>query len=180
MANTLEQLGVDALGTLKAVKAGLNGLRGVFLHLAEEHGELAAQMKQLGKSRDPQLRRERYAKIRIQLLAHERAEFAEVYSVLDAEDTLRWLALHQQQAATLETALRALDALNPDGDAWRLAFDRLFTLMEQHADQEEREIFPRAQAAIGEDAAEALLTRYEAAKNLAARELHEAASRALA
>src|SRR6478609_84527 len=103
MANTIEQLGVGALGTLKAVKAGLNGLRGVFLQLAEEHGALAALMKELGKSRDPRVRRERYPEIRAQLLAHERAEQAEVYSALDSEDTRHWLELHQQEAANLET-----------------------------------------------------------------------------
>jgi len=33
MPNTIDQLGVKAAGTVKAVKAGFNGLRGVFLHL---------------------------------------------------------------------------------------------------------------------------------------------------
>jgi hemerythrin superfamily protein len=171
MANTIEQLGVSALGTLKAVKAGLNGLRGVFLHLAEEHGELAALMKQLGQSRDPQLRREEYPKIRAQLLAHERAELAEVYSALDSKDTRESVALHHREAAELETALRALDALNPESDAWSLAFDRLFTLVEQHVEEEEQELFPKAQAAIGEEAAQALLTRYEAARDAAKQQL---------
>ncbi|HET7543121.1 MAG TPA: hemerythrin domain-containing protein [Polyangiaceae bacterium] len=171
MANTIEQLGVGALGTLKAVKAGLNGLRGVFLHLAEEHGELAALMKELSKSRDAQVRREHYPEIRAKLLAHEHAELSEVYSVLDSEDTREWVALHHQEAANLETALRALDALNPESDAWGLAFDRLFTLVAQHVDQEEQELFPKAQAALGEEAAQALLTRYEAAKGAAKRPL---------
>lgn len=50
MANSIEQFSAKAAGTMNAVKAGFNGLRGVFLHLAEEHGEVGALMKRVSKS----------------------------------------------------------------------------------------------------------------------------------
>ncbi|HYP99726.1 MAG TPA: hemerythrin domain-containing protein [Polyangiaceae bacterium] len=175
MPNTLEQLGVKAVGTVKAVKAGFNGLRGVFLHLAEEHGEVIAMMKHLSKSKDAQVRREHYAKLRVELLAHERAELAELYPALaHLESTRALVALHDREATQLESAIRepfGIDALDPSSDAWGLAFDRLLVLVEQHVALEEGEIFPKAQAVLGEAAAEALRTRYEAANISAKKQL---------
>ena len=45
MANPIENVAAKAMGTVKAVKAGFNGLRGVFLHLAQEHGEVGELMR---------------------------------------------------------------------------------------------------------------------------------------
>ena len=172
MPNAIEQLGVKAVGTVKAVKAGFNGLRGVFLHLAEEHGEVGALMKHVSKSRDAQVRRQYYAQIRAELLSHERAELAEVFPPLSHHDSTRELVvLHNQEAAELEAAIYAIDALDPASDAWVLAFERLLAVVEQHVEEEEKDFFPMAQAAIGEAAAVALLKSYEAAKAAAKQEL---------
>jgi len=172
MSNTIEQLSAKAVGTVKAVKAGFNGLRGVFLHLAEEHGEVGAMMKQLRKTKDLETRRTRFAQVRAELLSHERAEIAEVYPALTHHDSTRELiVLHNQEAAQLENAIRSVDASDPGSDAWALAFERLFALVQQHVEEEEREFFPKAQAAIGEEKTEALLSRYEAAKNSAMQQL---------
>jgi hypothetical protein len=172
MPNTIEQLSVKAVGTVKAVKAGFNGLRGVFLHLAEEHGEVSAMMKHVSKSNDEQVRREHYAKIRAELLSHERAELAEVYPSLARYETTREIAeLHAREATQLESAIRAVDALDPASAAWGLAFERLLALVEEHVDHEEKHFFPKAQAAIGEQAAEALRTPYENAKSSAKKQL---------
>jgi len=163
---------VKAVGTLNAVKAGFNGLRGVFLHLAEEHGEVSAMMKHVSKSGDPQVRSEHYAKIRAELLSHERAELAEVYPALAAHERTRDLVqMHNREAAQLESAIRAVDALDPASDAWGLAFERLLTLVEQHVEEEEKHFFPTAQAVLGDAAAEALRSPYESAKSSAKKQL---------
>src|SRR6188768_3783330 len=105
MPNTIEQLSVKAVGTVKVVKAGINGLRGELIHLAEEHGEACAMMKHVSKSSDAQVRREHYAKIRTELLSHERAELAEVYPSFARYEATRELAeLHAQEATQLESA----------------------------------------------------------------------------
>jgi hypothetical protein len=172
MPNTIEQLSVKAHGTLQAVKAGFNGLRGVFLHLAEEHGEVTAMMKQVTKSQDARVRSEHYAKIRIELLSHERAERAEVYpSLAQYESTRELVLLHEREAAQLESAIRAVDVWDPASDAWSSAFERLLVLVEQHVEEEEKHFFPKAQAALGDAAAETLRTRYASAKNSAKKQL---------
>src|SRR4051812_27375543 len=168
MANTLEQFAVKAAGTMKAVKAGFEGLRGVFLHLAEEHGEVGALMTRVTKNDDPEVRREHWSKIRIELLSHEQGEMAEVYPLLTTNDATREIvALHSQEAGQLKDAIAAVDALDFSSPAWATAFERLFTLVQQHVAEEENEFFPRAQEVISEAQSKEVLERYEAAKQAA-------------
>jgi len=168
MANPIEQVAAKAAGTAKAVKAGFNGLRGVFLHLAEEHGEVGSLMKRVSKSTDAVVRRDHYPQIRNELLAHERGELASVYSALNDYETLRSIVLeHQAEAKQLETAIAAVDSQDYDTLAWGNAFERLFALVQQHVEEEEKDFFPLAQKTIGNEETEALLKRYEAAKQSA-------------
>jgi hemerythrin superfamily protein len=168
MANSIAQVESKAVGTAHAVKAGFKGLRGVFLHLAEEHGEVGAMMKRVAKSDDANERREQYPKIRAELLSHERGEIAEVYAALSKHDETRSIvSTHNQEAKQLEAAIAAVDALDFGASGWGTAFDRLFALVQQHVEEEENEFFPRAQEVIGEDQSKALLERYENAKKAA-------------
>jgi len=172
MANPIEQIEAKAVGTAKAIRAGFNGLRGVFLHLAEEHGEVGALMKRVSKSSDAQVRREHYPQIRIELLSHERGELAEVYSLLSNYLGTRDLAAaHNIEADQLESTIAAVDALDFTSPAWGPAFERLFAMVQQHVAEEENDFFPRAQAVLGEGESKALLERYEAAKKTAKQRL---------
>jgi hemerythrin superfamily protein len=173
MANPIEQIASKTMGTAHAVKAGFKGLRGVFLHLAEEHGEVGALMSRVSKSLDPDVRREHYPQIRSELLAHERGEVEAVYSVLSQRVETRDLSrAHNQEASQLEYAIAAVDVLDFANPGWGAAFDHLFALVQQHVTEEEDDFFPRAQAVIGEDQAKALLDRYEAAKKSAKQRDH--------
>jgi hemerythrin superfamily protein len=168
MANPIEQISVKVAGTAKAMKAGFEGLRGVFLHLAEEHGEVGALLKRVSKSDDAAVRRDHWSKIRSELLSHEQAEMEEVYPLLTSNEATREIvALHSQEAGQLKEAIAAVDALDYASPAWGPAFERLITLVQQHVAEEENEFFPRAQEVIGEDQSKAVLERYEAAKQAA-------------
>jgi len=165
MSNPIEQVAAKAMGTVKAVQAGFNGLRGVFLHLAEEHGEVGALMKSLSKSTDAQFRREHFPHIRAELLAHEKGELSEVYPVLANYQSMRDVVLkHNDQAHTLEKAIADVDAQDFSSPEWGSAFTRLLGLVQAHVEEEEHEFFPRAQQVVDEDESKALLKRYEAAK----------------
>ncbi|HEX3775686.1 MAG TPA: hemerythrin domain-containing protein [Polyangiaceae bacterium] len=165
MANSLEQMEAKAVGTAKAVKAGFNGLRGVFLHLAEEHGEVGALMKHVSKSADPKVRAELYPKIRSELLSHERGELSEVYPALSQHLATRDIAAaHNIEAQQLELAIKGVDSHDFASPQWGPAFEQLFQLVQQHVAEEENDFFPKAQAVLGEGEAKAMLDRYEAAK----------------
>ena len=168
MANPIDQIEAKTMGAAHAVKAGFNGLRGVFLHLAQEHGEVGTLMKRVDKSRDPEMRREHYPHIRAELLSHERGEVAEVYSVLAAFDATRDIvATHQREALQLEAAIAAVDDQDFASAEWGHAFGRLLALVEQHVEEEETQFFPKAQDVIDEDESKAILKRYEAVKQAA-------------
>ena len=165
MANSMEELATKAIGTVKAVAAGFKGLRGVFLHLAEEHGEVGALMKRVSKTNDPQVRREHFPHIRAELLSHEKAELVEVYGVIANYEQLRSLVLvHNEEARTLEKAIADVDAQEFSSEEWGASFERLFALVQAHVSEEENDFFPKAQEFIDEDTSKQILQRYEAAK----------------
>ena len=168
MSNRSEQISVKVAGTMKAMKAGFEGLRGVFLHLAEEHGEVGALLKRVNKTTEPDVRREHWSQIRTELLAHEQGELAEVYPLLTAnEGTREIVALHSQEAGQLKEAIVAVDAHDFASPAWAAAFERLCTLVQQHVTEEENDFFPRAQEVISEEQSKLVLERYEIAKRAA-------------
>ena len=172
MANSFEQVAAKARGTVQAVKAGFNGLRGVFLHLAEEHGEVASLIKRVRSTTEGSVRRDHWPQIRSELLSHERAERQEVYPRLEGFDTTRRIvAQHTAEANLLEDAIARLDLLDPSSAAWGSAFEALAVMVEQHVEEEEGDFFPKAQIALGEDEAESLLKRFEIAKEAAKAEL---------
>jgi hemerythrin superfamily protein len=166
MPNSLENAASKAMGAAKDVKATLKGLTGVFKHLMEEHGKVAALLKRVSMSSDVKVRSELYPTIRRELLSHERGEMDVVYPELARfPETGSISAEHAREAQELETAIQAVDTL-PFGDArWSPAFERLVQLVEAHVKEEEGEFFPKAQQVIGEEAAKALLPRFEAAKH---------------
>ena len=165
MANPIGQITTKVAGTVKAVTAGFKGLRGVFLHLAEEHGEVGALMKQVGKTTDPRVRREHFPHIRAELLSHEKGELSAVYGVLANYEQLRGVVLkHNEEAHTLEKAIADVDAIDFASEEWATSFNRLFALVQAHVEEEENEFFPKAQELIDEAESKQILTHYEAAK----------------
>ncbi len=165
MSNPIEDIAAKAMGTVKAVSAGFKGLRGVFLHLAEEHGEVGALMKRLSKSSDAQVRREHFPHIRAELLSHEKGELAEVYSLLANYEQMREVVVkHNDEAHTLEKAIAEVDAQDYSSEEWGLSFNRLFSLVQSHVEEEENDFFPRAQQVVDEAESKQILERYEAAK----------------
>ena len=160
------------MGTVNAMKAGFNGLRGVFLHLAEEHGEVASLMKRVSKTTDAQVRSEHWPQIRAELLSHERAELAEVYASLSGYEALRELvASHNEEAWQIEVAIAAVDAQDAATPAWGMAFEHLFALVQRHVREEESDFFPRAQEVLSEEDSQAMRTRYELLKKSSKRQI---------
>jgi hemerythrin superfamily protein len=152
------------MGKVKAVKARLSGLVGVFKTLAEQHGEVAALLERARTSDEKftQL----WPTIRRELLSHEKAELREVYPVLRARDATRALAEHHDaEASELEQMITNLDALAIGSPARRELYHRLVDMVLHHAREEESDIFPKAQDAIGKPEAAALESRFLMAKD---------------
>jgi hypothetical protein len=156
MASRVDEVVAQGMGKMKAAKARIEGLVGVFNTLAAQHGEVAALLKRVqGK---PEKRVELWPKIRAELISHEQGEVRELYPVLRQFPETRALADHHDQEARDMTAMiQRLDELDLHGDAWGALFDVLVASVLEHAtEDEEHKIFPEAQRVLGEDLAREL------------------------
>lgn len=142
---------------------GLDGLRGVFRTLAQEHSAGVALIQRV-KSH-PDQRRELWPELRTALLSHDRGEIHEVYSALRQHEATRVLAeQHDDDAGALQQMIDRLDTLDLESDAWEQLFAELAQAVVAHAGEEDQVIFPAAQEALGEALAEELDRKLLAAK----------------
>ena len=161
MPNRMDSMLSKGAGVMKGVKARLEGLTGVFKTLAEQHGEVTAMLKRLQSK--PEKKAELWPEIRRALLSHERGEVRELYPVLRQHVQTRALAEHHdQEAAEMERLIERIDTATADD--WRPLFDQLVDVVIHHANQEEHDIFPKAQEAIGDKATKDLEPRFLAAQ----------------
>ena len=166
MPNTVENTTSKFMGAAKGIKATFKGLSGVFKHLMEEHGKVAALLERVKASSDPSLRAELYPTIRQELLAHEKGELVAVYPRLaQFPETAKIADEHNRDAQELQAAIAAVDALSFSDVSWGPTFERLLKLVEEHVQQEESEYFPKAQELLGDEEAKAMLPRFEQAKH---------------
>jgi len=154
------------MGAVKAAKATIDNLPGVFKQLTREHGEVTALLLRVKMSSDVKVRRELFPTIREELLAHEKGELAVVYPAFrEHEELAGYAEMHEREAGTLERMLQRLSSTAYDDAQWGPTFAELVNTVQRHAKEEEDEFFPVAGRILGKEAAEELKTRYEAKKN---------------
>jgi hemerythrin superfamily protein len=172
MPNPIEKIAAKGAGKAAAVGARAKGLTGVFNKLAEQHKEAAVLLKRAEGVDDPAKREDLWRTIRRELLSHERAELSTVYPALKQDAAVSDIpAHHNQEVPELEAAIAAVDAAGFDSPSWKTRVGQLRALVEQHAKEEENELFPRAEEALGKQASAELEDRFMAAKERAAKSL---------
>ena len=155
MPNRTDQMVSKGMEAEKALKATVKGLVGVFKTLMEQHGAVSGLMRRV--QGDEELRADLWPQIRRELLSHERGELRVVYPALRASPETAALAeRHDAEAALLEQQIAKVDAESIDGEAWGDRFEELVELVKKHVDDEESNIFPAGQKAIGKDRAREL------------------------
>ena len=163
MPNPVDTIISKGKGAIKSIQARLEGLQGVFRTIAQQHGEVSALLMRVQADADK--RRELWPKIRMELLSHEHAELREVFPVLRQHAATRALADHHDaDARQMEQMIARLDSLDIDSEAWGALFSELADSVIAHAGEEEQVIFPAAQEAVGEVAAEDMDRRFLAVK----------------
>jgi hypothetical protein len=165
MATRTEEIASTGTGAAQTVKPAVESLHGVFKQLAQEHGEIAALLMRFKATSNPEVRRALFAKIRTEMLAHDNGEIHEVYPAFEQYAELKPMAKeHNAEAKQLEQLLEQLNGLAPTDASWAPLFDKLVELAARHTREEEDEYFPTAERVLGQDEAERLQGRYEAAK----------------
>jgi hemerythrin superfamily protein len=159
MANPMDQVISKGTGLAHEIKARMDGLVGVFETLAEQHGEAGALLDRARANADK--RAELWPTIRAALRSHEQGELREVYPVMRQYPALRAFAdQHETEASELARTIDQMDALGPSSAKFAAHLDRLIGLVEAHVAEEEKQIFPQAQAVIGEERAKELDPRF--------------------
>jgi Hemerythrin HHE cation binding domain len=165
MVTATQKIASQVMGGMKATKATLEGLTGVFRKLAQEHGEVTALLLRVKASADPKLRAELFPVIRKELLGHERGETEVVYAALEIPaETQAIVAQHRQEAVELEKLLDQLTTLDYADEMWATTFAAMVDTVQRHVAEEEGEFFPAGQRVLGSDVAEQLQARYEDVK----------------
>ncbi len=161
--NRIDSVISHGMGKLKAARARLRGLTGVFRTIAEQHGEVAALL-QRARTSDEKLA-ELWPDIRRELLSHEKAELRIVFPELRKHEGLRAMADHHEtEAEALERLIESIGQMPAGSADRRTAFKRLVDMVLAHADEEETQIFPKAQEQLGRAEVDALEPRFVAAK----------------
>jgi len=154
-ASTRDFIGLHTAQRLSSTMS--RPLAGVFETLAEQHRQAIALLRDAASAQPPSKRSERWAAARRWLLSHEQAEMDTVFSALEGylgADSL--LKLHTQQAIVLESAINQLESTNLESEAWLERLQDVITLLDDHLDDEENELFRRAQELLGENTAREL------------------------
>jgi hemerythrin superfamily protein len=163
MANRMDSIVSQGMGKVKAVKARIEGLTGIFLTLAEQHGQVTALFERARSS--PEKRAELWPTIRMELLSHERGEVRELYPLLRSYPETAMLAdNHDEEARELEQLIAVIDATAVASDDWAAQLDRLIDIVTAHAKDEENNIFPEALRVLGDERARELDEKFALAK----------------
>jgi hemerythrin HHE cation binding domain-containing protein len=172
MPNAIESLSAKVAGTAGAAAARAKGLTGVFNKLAEQHKEVAALLQRAEIADEPEKRKDLWSKIRVELLSHEQGELREVYPAFDKHVSLRDIVEeHGDDADLLEATIQEIDGIDFASEAWPVALKRLITAVKQHAEEEEKEFFPRAQDVLGKNETKSLEERFLAAQESVKKQL---------
>jgi hypothetical protein len=172
MTNPAEELASKGMGAMKAGKATLEGLTGIFKRLAIEHGEVSALLLRVKSSSDPKVRAELFPKIRDELLSHEQGEMTVLYPVYREVAELASIAeKHDKEAGQLEQMISTVEETEYQDPAWDTHFDALVDLVKRHVAEEENEFFPKGQKAFGERT-ESLEQEFKRVKEASLNALH--------
>lgn len=151
MTHLTEQMASKTMGVIKAAKATLLGLTGVFRRLEQEHGEVSALLMRVKMSSDVDVRRELFPKIRAELLAHEKGELRHVYPMFRTYPATKHIAdEHDQEASLLHDTLEQLARMDVTSAGWKTTFDRMVDMVQNHVKQEEEQYFPAGQRAFAD------------------------------
>ena len=164
MANKSSKAAAEVAGKTKAAGKAMKGEVGVLKHLAGEHGKAASLMQRIAKSsEDSDARQKGFDELKIELLAHAKAEEKVFYPALKKHPELSDLvAKSLDQHQKVEQKLEKLSSGNRSTKTWHQEFERMKNAVEQHVELEEKQIFPLAKDLFTKDQLEELEERYEA------------------
>lgn len=139
----------------------------VFTLLKADHKKVAGILEKLDSTteRGVKTREELFAQLKTELDVHTRIEEKIFYPAIKEAAETRDITLEAfEEHRLVKQLLGELQALGKDDEQWTAKFSVLKEQIEHHVEEEEGEMFPKARKVLGEEEAEAIGTRMEAAK----------------
>lgn len=157
-------------GTTKQVASALKGLTGIYATLAKEHGEVSSLLDQAIDTDAEDERAKLMDLVRIELLSHAFAEEETLYDALSRFEQTRELCQHSRtEHQEMERALEEAVA----GPTQR-ALEALRITIQSHVEEEETELFVRADQLLPKTQERELDDLFKQLKESRKRELREA------
>lgn len=176
MAKKTAKVAGKMMGTAKKAGQVMRGRTGIFQKLAEEHGEVDALMKRCAASNDPAVREELFMEIKKQLLAHAKGEEREFYSVLRKHTETRELVEHSlEEHQEVEQTIEQLSQMDFGSEEWAEMFEELMDDVKEHVEEEEQDLFPKAEHVLDGDRAKEVEERYLSEKKRVMEQMARAA-----
>ena len=139
----------------------------VFTLLKADHKKVAGILDKLDSTteRGVKTREDLFTQLKTELDVHARIEETIFYPELEKADETRDITLEAfEEHRLVKQLLGELEKMDKGDEQWTAKFTVLKENVEHHVEEEEGEMFPKARKVLGEERAEIIGTRMEAAK----------------
>lgn len=134
-------------------------------HDHQEAKELFAQI-QAASPRAGKAKAKLFEELKAALLAHSKAEEKVFYPVLKRNDETKSMALEAvEEHHLVELLLRELSRIEPTDERWTAKFTVLKENVEHHVEEEESEIFDKAQEILSDEEADEVGEKFAAQRD---------------
>lgn len=142
----MSEISAKINGAAQQAATVFKGQRGIYAALAKEHAEIASLLREAQEDTDPEHRHRLLRTVRHVLLSHARAEERTLYRALaDFDDTRSIVAHGHAEHDELERLLRNVTLFELGSEAATQAIADLRAAVGRHVEEEESDLFARAQ-----------------------------------
>src|SRR6185437_15842170 len=133
--------------------------------LKQDHENVKRLFREAEAAQDGKRRKELFDQIETELEIHTHIEETVFYPAMEQHEELRdMVAEARDEHAEVKELLEDMENMSPDDEEFESSLQDLIDNVEHHAEEEEQEMFPKAQEAVGDKALDDLGRQLEAAK----------------
>ena len=133
--------------------------------LKQDHQNVKQLFREAEAAEDPKRRKELFDHIETELEVHTQIEETVFYPAMEQHEELKDLVAEaRDEHEEVKELLEDMESMSPDDEEFESSLQELIENVEHHAEEEEQEMFPKAQQIVGDKALEDLGRQLEAAK----------------
>lgn len=136
----------------------------IYKALKQDHDEVKSMLEKLSDTteRAEKTRQQTFERLKLELIAHSRAEEEVFYAALREHDDIRDDVLEgEQEHHMVDVLLEELSDLDVTDEQWTAKLTVLKEQIEHHVEEEEGELFKQAKKRLDDDQAESLAAEFQ-------------------